>query len=77
MEFAVGQLTQKGPIGALAKLCPLLKGKSKIKIRKKLYIYIIKYRYWYSNNSNIILSYNLLYSYNYLGYVLYICIICK
>jgi len=26
MEFAVGQFTQKGPIGALAKLCPLLKG---------------------------------------------------
>jgi len=26
MEFAVGQFTQKGPIGAMAKLCPLLKG---------------------------------------------------
>jgi solute carrier family 6 GABA transporter-like protein 6/8/11/12/13 len=26
MEFAVGQYTQKGPIGALKKICPLLKG---------------------------------------------------
>lgn len=26
MEFAVGQFTQKGPIGAMSKLCPLLKG---------------------------------------------------
>lgn len=26
MEMAVGQFTQQGPIGALAKLCPLLKG---------------------------------------------------
>lgn len=26
MEFSVGQFTQKGPIGAMAKLCPLLKG---------------------------------------------------
>jgi hypothetical protein len=43
MEFAVGQLTQKGPIGALAKLCPLLKGKFKIENKlKKLYIKIIK-----------------------------------
>ena len=27
MEMAVGQFTQQGPIGALAKLCPILKGK--------------------------------------------------
>jgi solute carrier family 6 GABA transporter-like protein 6/8/11/12/13 len=26
MEFAVGQFTQRGPIGAMHKLCPLLKG---------------------------------------------------
>jgi hypothetical protein len=26
MEFSVGQFTQKGPIGAMAKICPLLKG---------------------------------------------------
>lgn len=26
MEFAVGQFTQNGPIGALAKICPILKG---------------------------------------------------
>ncbi len=26
MEFSVGQFTQRGPIGALGKLCPLLKG---------------------------------------------------
>lgn len=28
MELAVGQYTQNGPVGALAKLCPLFKGKS-------------------------------------------------
>lgn len=27
MELTVGQLTRRGPIGALGKLCPLLKGK--------------------------------------------------
>ena len=27
MELAVGQYTRRGPIGALGKLCPLLKGK--------------------------------------------------
>ena len=27
MEFSVGQFTQRGPIGAMAKLCPILKGK--------------------------------------------------
>jgi solute carrier family 6 GABA transporter-like protein 6/8/11/12/13 len=26
LEFAVGQFTQRGPIGALSRLCPLLKG---------------------------------------------------
>ena len=26
MEFAVGQFTQRGPVGALNMLCPLLKG---------------------------------------------------
>lgn len=26
MEFSVGQFTQRGPIGAMAKLCPILKG---------------------------------------------------
>ena len=26
MEFSVGQFTQKGPIGAMKRLCPLLKG---------------------------------------------------
>jgi solute carrier family 6 GABA transporter-like protein 6/8/11/12/13 len=26
MEFAIGQFTQRGPIGAIGKLCPLLKG---------------------------------------------------
>lgn len=26
MEFSVGQFTQRGPIGAMARLCPLLKG---------------------------------------------------
>ena len=30
MEMAVGQFTQQGPIGALAKLCPLLKGTLKM-----------------------------------------------
>lgn len=28
MELAVGQYTQNGPVGAIAKLCPLFKGKS-------------------------------------------------
>ena len=26
MEFCVGQFTQRGPIGALGRLCPILKG---------------------------------------------------
>lgn len=26
MEFSVGQLTQRGPIGAMNRLCPLFKG---------------------------------------------------
>lgn len=26
MEFAIGQFTQRGPIGALKRICPLLKG---------------------------------------------------
>lgn len=26
MELTVGQFTRRGPVGALAKLCPLLKG---------------------------------------------------
>jgi len=26
MEFSIGQFTQRGPIGAMAKICPLLKG---------------------------------------------------
>lgn len=26
MEFSVGQFTQRGPIGAMSRLCPLLKG---------------------------------------------------
>lgn len=26
MELAVGQFTKRGPIGALSKLCPILKG---------------------------------------------------
>jgi hypothetical protein len=29
MEMAVGQYTQQGPIGAIAKLCPFFKGKKK------------------------------------------------
>ena len=28
MELAVGQYTRRGPIGALGKLCPILKGES-------------------------------------------------
>jgi solute carrier family 6 GABA transporter-like protein 6/8/11/12/13 len=27
MELAVGQYTRRGPIGALGKMCPILKGK--------------------------------------------------
>jgi solute carrier family 6 GABA transporter-like protein 6/8/11/12/13 len=26
MEFSVGQLTQRGPIGAMSQICPLFKG---------------------------------------------------
>lgn len=26
MEFSIGQFTQKGPIGAMKRICPLLKG---------------------------------------------------
>ena len=26
MEFAIGQFTERGPIGALKRICPLLKG---------------------------------------------------
>ena len=28
MELAVGQYTRRGPIGALGKICPILKGES-------------------------------------------------
>jgi solute carrier family 6 GABA transporter-like protein 6/8/11/12/13 len=28
MELAVGQYTRRGPIGALQKMCPILKGES-------------------------------------------------
>lgn len=31
MEYAVGQLTQEGLISALGSLCPILKGKPRVK----------------------------------------------
>ena len=35
MELAIGQYTQQGPIGALAKICPLLKGELEVSLYKQ------------------------------------------
>ena len=29
MELAIGQFTQRGPVGAMARLCPLFKGQTR------------------------------------------------
>lgn len=41
MELTVGQFTRRGPVGALAKLCPLLKGNGRACISVYLYLVLL------------------------------------
>jgi hypothetical protein len=53
MEFAIGQYTRLGPIGAMAKICPFFKGNFNFKyIRKMLLpLHFIQVRVWPQSSS--------------------------